>query len=209
MKVLAIGAHFDDLELGCGGALARHCLKGDRVVGFVATASGFIDANGKTVRDNASAKREAIEASKIIGYELLAGGFPTFNIEFGDELNTAMTKLIEEQKPDIVYTHWLHDIHHDHRNLALATLHAARHIPRVLMYRSNYYGSEEAFAENFFVDITETWETKEKAIKAYATEMSRTNYDWVEWLRMDAANQGRKMGTRYAESFQVVRWLER
>lgn len=208
MKVLAIGAHFDDLELGCGGALARHCLKEDRVVGFVATVSGFIDANGKIVRDDASAKREAMEASKIIGYDLLTGDFPTFNIEFNDVLNTRMTKLIGEQEPDLIYTHWTNDVHHDHRNLALSTLHAARHIPRILMYRSNFYGGNETFIENFFVDITATWDNKEKALKAYETEMRRTNYEWVDWLRMDAINQGRKIGKRYAEAFQAVRWME-
>ena len=67
MNVLAIGAHFDDLELGCGGALARHVLRKDRVTGFVATASGYSDAGGKAVRENEAAKAEAFEASKIIG----------------------------------------------------------------------------------------------------------------------------------------------
>ena len=41
MNVLAVGAHFDDLELGCGGSLARHVRKGDRVIGFVATTSDY------------------------------------------------------------------------------------------------------------------------------------------------------------------------
>jgi LmbE family N-acetylglucosaminyl deacetylase len=41
VNILAIGAHFDDVELGCGGALARHAKLGDRVYVFVATVSGY------------------------------------------------------------------------------------------------------------------------------------------------------------------------
>ena len=43
MNVLAIGAHFDDVELGCGGTIARHAMEGDNVDIFVATVSGFAD----------------------------------------------------------------------------------------------------------------------------------------------------------------------
>lgn len=44
MNILAIGAHFDDVELGCGGALAKHTSSGDQVTVYVATKSGY--ANG-------------------------------------------------------------------------------------------------------------------------------------------------------------------
>ena len=42
-KILAIGAHFDDIELGCGGTLAKHARAGDNVYAYVATLSGFSD----------------------------------------------------------------------------------------------------------------------------------------------------------------------
>ncbi len=45
MNILAIGAHFDDIELGCGGALAKHVVAGDRVFAYVATRSGFNTPN--------------------------------------------------------------------------------------------------------------------------------------------------------------------
>lgn len=50
MNVLAVGAHFDDLELGCGGSLARHVRKGDRVIGFVATTSDYGKLDGSELR---------------------------------------------------------------------------------------------------------------------------------------------------------------
>lgn len=124
MNVLAIGAHFDDLELGCGGALARHCQNGDKVIGFVATDSGFSNLEGIQLRKNETALQEAETASRVIGYDLMLGGIPTFYLEYGEQIHCKLLKLIEENHIEMIYTHWVHDVHHDHRNLALATLHA-------------------------------------------------------------------------------------
>lgn len=206
MNVLAIGAHFDDLELGCGGALARHCQNGDKVIGFVATDSGFANAKGKQLRESKAALGEARTASEIIGYDLEEGEFSTFYLEYGEALHAKLIGLIETNAIDTIYTHWVHDVHHDHRNLALATLHAARHVNRLLMYRSNWYTAEKEFSENFFVDITETWEVKERAIRAYHSEMDRTGERWITYFKQEAINNGLKIGTKYAEAFQVVRW---
>lgn len=206
MNVLAIGAHFDDLELGCGGALARHCQNGDKVIGFVATDSGFSNLEGIQLRKNETALQEAETASRVIGYDLMLGGIPTFYLEYGEQIHCKLLKLIEENHIEMIYTHWVHDVHHDHRNLALATLHAARHVNRILMYRSNWYGSEKEFYKNFFVDITETWVAKEKAIRAYQSEMDRTGEAWLTYFKQEAVNNGLKIGTAYAEAFQVVRW---
>lgn len=206
MNVLAIGAHFDDLELGCGGALAKHCQNGDKVIGFVATDSGFSNLEGVQLRKNEIALMEAETASRIIGYELVLGGISTFYLEYGEQIHCKLLKLIEENHIEMIYTHWVYDVHHDHRNLALATLHVARHVNRILMYRSNWYSSEKEFCENFFIDITETWAAKEKAIRAYQSEMDRTGEAWLTYFKQEAVNNGLKIGTAYAEVFQVVRW---
>lgn len=207
MNILAIGAHFDDLELGCGGALARHSKNGDKVIGFIATDSGFSNTDGIQLRNSENALQEAKVASRIVGYDLFLGGFPTFQLEYGEQIHSRLIKLIEEKHIDIIYTHWINDVHHDHRNLSLATLHASRHVNRVLMYRSNWYISETDFHENFYVDITDTWAIKEKAIKAYQSEMKRIGEKWITYLRQEAINNGLKIGVKYAEAFQVVKWL--
>ncbi len=67
MNILAIGAHFDDVELGCGGALARHAQQGDNVYVFVATASGFANQYNQEVRSSESALAEARNAMEILG----------------------------------------------------------------------------------------------------------------------------------------------
>ncbi len=69
MNILALGAHFDDIELGCGGAMAKHIAKGDRVYAYVATVSGFIGPNNNIVRTNETALAEGRDAMSILGVE--------------------------------------------------------------------------------------------------------------------------------------------
>lgn len=207
MNVLAIGAHFDDIELGCGGALAKHVRDGDKVLVFIATSSEFSNQAGDVLRKSSVALAEAESASRQIGYQLLMGDIPTFHLEYGEEVHAKLLKIIEENRIDLIYTHWTHDVHHDHRNLALSTLHVARHVNRLLMYRSNWYVSESEFIENFYVDITETWDIKENAIKAYESEMQRVGESWITYFKQEAINNGLKMGVKYAEAFQVVKWI--
>lgn len=207
MNVLAIGAHFDDIELGCGGAIAKHVQQGDHVIGFVATNSQYGDRKGVILRESDIAIQEGRQASQLIGYQLLLGNIPTFYLEYGEEINVQLIRIIEENKIDLIYTHWIHDAHHDHRNLALATLHIARHINKILMYRSNWYISEKEFQENFYVDITQTWEIKKQAIMAYKSEYMRVGDRWIEYFRREAKNNGLKVGVAYAEAFQIVKWM--
>lgn len=207
MNVLAIGAHFDDVELGCGGALAKHIENGDKVIIFTATSSEFSNQQGEILRDREIASKEGIKAAEILGAELIVGDMNTFYLEYEEEVNAKLVKIIESKKIDLIYTHWDKDVHHDHRNLALATIHAAKHVNKILMYRSNWYLSEEIFRKDFFVDISQTWDKKEQAILAYESEIKRVGLKWIDYFKMDAKMNGLQMGVEYAEGFQLVRWI--
>jgi len=208
MNILAIGAHFDDVELGCGGALAKHAANGDTVYVFVATVSGFSNQNAQAVRSSEIALREAQDAMKLIGTkEMICGQFKTLDVEFVDELNVQILRIVQDKNIDLVYTHWTGDIHHDHQAVARASLHSCRHVPRLLMYRSNWYHSTQDFRGNFYVDITDFWSTKEQAIRAHVSEVERTGNKWISFFRNEAENAGQRIGVRHAEVFEVVKWL--
>lgn len=207
MNVLAVGAHFDDVELGCGGTLARHIAQGDRVWAFIATRSEITDPRQRTVRTAATAEEEGRRALALLGVTLVTGDLPTFGIEFNEELNRRLLPVIEEHAIDTVYTHWPGDAHHDHRALALATLHCARHVPRLAFYRSNWYDTGEPFAATLYSDITAHWARKEAALHAHASELERTDRQWLPYFRREAENAGRRVGVELAEAFAVVRWL--
>lgn len=207
MNVLAIGAHFDDIELGCGGALSKHVANNDNVYVYVATTSGYSNPQGAVVRKDSLALQEGIDAIKILGATLIQGHFPTLQIEFDDDLNMEIVGLVEKYQIDLVYTHWNGDIHHDHKAVAYASLHSCRHVPRLLMYRSNWYHSTFDFRENFYVDITEHWENKKKIIEAHESEITRSGRKWVDFFHNEAKNAGQRIGVKYAEVFELVKWI--
>jgi LmbE family N-acetylglucosaminyl deacetylase len=209
MNVLAIGAHFDDVELGCGGALAKHVAKGDKVVVYVATVSGFSNHRNSEVRSNDVAQAEGEAAMRALGIEhLICGSFKTLEVEFVDPLNIEILRIIEDHQIDMVYTHWIGDIHHDHQAVGRAALHSSRHVPRLLMYRSNWYHSPMEFRGNFYVDITATWEKKRDAILAHASEVERTGRKWISFFENEAENAGQRIGRHYAEVFEVLKWID-
>ena len=208
MNILAIGAHFDDVELGCSGSLAKRISEGDKVYVYVATDSGYFNYQNKEIRTSSKALGEAKNAMDILGVtELITGNFQTLNLEFTDSLNIQILEIIEKYKIDFVYTHWTGDIHHDHKALAKASLHSCRHVPNLLMYRSNWYHSDQNFNGNYYVDITDFWEIKEKAIRAHETEMKRTGESWISFFENEAENAGQRIGVKKAEVFQVIKLL--
>lgn len=209
MNVLAIGAHFDDVELGCGGVLAKRARQGDRVYVYIATVSGFANHYQKTVRSSKIAREEAERAMKILGVrEMICGRFKTLEVEFVDELNVELLRIVEEKKIELVFSHWPGDIHHDHKSVGKASIHSCRHVPRQLLYRSNWYHSTDDFRGNFYADITDTWELKQRAIEAHRSELQRTGRKWISFFRNEAENAGQRIGVKYAEVFEVLKWLE-
>lgn len=207
MNILAIGAHFDDIELGCGGTLAKHVANGDNVYAYVATKSGFTNHKNEEIRSNDIATKEGEHAMKILGVTLIKGNFNTLEIEFTDDLNLEIIKIVEEKNIELVYSHWIGDIHHDHQAVAKASLHSCRHVPRQLMYRSNWYHSNLEFKGNFYVDISSYWEQKKSSIEAHQSEMFRTEKKWIEFFLNEAKNAGQKIGVDKAEVFEVIKWL--
>jgi LmbE family N-acetylglucosaminyl deacetylase len=207
MNILAIGAHFDDIELGCGGALAKHVASGDNVYAYVATKSGFTSHQNIEVRSDDIATLEGENAMKVLGVELIKGSFNTLEVEFTDKLNLEIIKIVENKNIDTVYSHWMGDIHHDHQAVARASLHSSRHVPRQLMYRSNWYHSNIDFKGNFYIDISDFWELKKKSIETHVSEMDRTGSKWIEFFDNEAKNAGQRIGVKRAELYEIVKWL--
>jgi len=206
MNILAIGAHFDDVELGCGGSLLYWKEKGHDITIFIATLSGYHDSLGNIVRSNDVALAEGNQAAKFLGANLITGNFHTFELQFAEPLNQKLITVINQVKPDLVLTHWVGDIHHDHRELGLATLHCCRHVPKLLTYCSNWYESNQRFDPRLFVDISCYFDQKIELIKIYQSENLRTNRVWIDYVSSQARLIGLKSGTQYSEGFEIVRW---
>ena len=207
MNILGVGAHYDDLELGCSGTLIKHVQRGDRVTMLVISDSAYRNPNGEVVRNAEMAFSEGTQAAEIIGAELVCLNCETLKISNDDKLARELLNYIEDFQIDTIYSHWVHDIHRDHQHAANATIMAGRHVPRVLMYRSNYYDSHEPFRGNFYSDISDVIEKKIDVIGAHKSELERVRYKWLEFFRKQNANHGQIIGVDFAECFEIVRYL--
>jgi N-acetylglucosamine malate deacetylase 1 len=207
MKILAIGAHFDDVELGCGGSLLAWSDQGCDLTIFVAARSGYSDPLGNVIRSDRIARDEGLQAAQLLGARIIEGDFPHFEVDFTEALTGMLLRAKSEVQPDLVLTHWSGDVHHDHRSLGLATLHCFRHTPRVLLYRSNWYDGTSSFNARFFVDISGTLERKLQLVSCFVSENDRTTGRWMKYVKAQAVMHGLRAGVAYAEAFQVVRWL--
>ena len=204
MNVLAIGGHYDDVEIGCGGALAKHIADGDRVIVHVVTHSDYTDYEGNVVRDRATALREGEAAAKVIGYELIPGVFETKKVQFDHGLVEHINIIIDRYDVDLIYTHWDPDVHQDHQAIGRATLAAGRRVNRLLMYRSNMYMNTTHFCGNFFVDITDYMDVKIRSILAHENEVKKFGSGWLDFWKHEARNNGQRIGVPYAECFQLA-----
>jgi LmbE family N-acetylglucosaminyl deacetylase len=206
-KILYIGSHLDDIEIGCGGTLIKNLKKKNYFL--ILTDSEYKNKN-KTIRTKESAEKsfKKIRSKiKINNFKILNN--KTNNLLVNDDLVLSIRNYIDRVKPDLIFTHWTGDAHHDHRAAGLATLSAARHIKNIMMYRSNIYKTNVLFKANFFVDITKEYKKKIQLIKIYSDEMKRTNYKWLKFLEYQNKIDGFKNNTQYCEGFEIVRFFQK
>src|SRR5690349_17955601 len=135
MKYLAVGAHLDDIELACGGTLARAAGRGHAVRMVVLSGSEYSNYKGQVLRTKAQALREGKQAAKILGVtDLVVLDNPTKDIPYHSTVVEQIEREIDDFRPDIIFTHWTFDTHQAHQGVALSTISAARRHPTVLMY---------------------------------------------------------------------------
>ena len=208
MRILAIGAHADDIELGLGGTLSKYAASGNEVHSLLVTHSAYSDFTGKVLRSSEVALQEAKNAAVVLGIsDVQCLGYETKKVTYTVDLIEDINRQIDRIRPDIIYTHWDGDINQDHSAIAQATIVAGRNAPRILMYRSNWYKSYKHFENSIYVDISEHIDQKIKSIEAHVTEVSRRGSGWVEFFKSHCMINGQEVGVKYAESFQPVKWL--
>jgi LmbE family N-acetylglucosaminyl deacetylase len=195
-KVLAFGAHPDDLEIGAGGMLARLARQGAQVVAAVVSVPSLLPQRIE----------EAIAGAKLLGVKLVILNKTACRVEDipMHSLVAQFDGIVADVKPDVVVTHSHQDMHWDHGLVNRATVSALRRWPcDLLAYISSYeMNAQTKSLGQCFVDITETIETKLAAIALHVSQLQ--NMD-IESSRDLARAMGRLAGVQYAESFEVLR----
>jgi LmbE family N-acetylglucosaminyl deacetylase len=128
VNILAIGAHPDDIELGCGGLLVKAAKNGHNVYMYTLT-------RGEASGDPHRRTNELINSAKVIGAKKLwIDNFPDTHLSVSSDLINHIERIILKTGADLVLTHSMCDIHHDHRASATATVEAGRFASNILSY---------------------------------------------------------------------------
>ncbi|HEX7052840.1 MAG TPA: PIG-L family deacetylase [Burkholderiales bacterium] len=199
--VLALGAHPDDAELGIGGTLARLRRGGARVVLAVVSVPG----------DYALRRREAQRAADILGAELrVLIDSPGKRIE--DLRQCDLVALVDREVKDLapaaLLAHGPGEVHRDHVMVHEAACAAQRlRYFDFFTYRPNFCRPMPlAFQPRAYVDISDTIDTKMRAIEAHASQFSARGIQ-TDLFRDVARLAGRMVGVQYAEGLDVARML--
>lgn len=206
MKILAIGAHFDDVEIGCGGAMLKYRKKGHDTHLVVVTDSEYTNHDGRLVRSAPVALYEGTRSAKALGVQsFITMGHKSKEVVCNRMLIESLNSIMDSIRPDIIFTHWHGDLHEDHYEIARASLVAARHYPTVLMYRSNWYHTNLDFSGRVHLDITSVIDQKSDLMRLHETEYARRGEAWVDFMRSRAREAGLRVGVPYAEEYEVFK----
>ncbi len=200
MNILAIGAHPDDIEIGCGGTLAAHAEAGDRVL-MVTMTAGEMGGASASVR-----LMEFSEAARVIGAGTVCLGYKDTEVPSGHEPVRKLDEVIAAFRPDRAYIPFCREIHQDHVRTSEAALAACRNVPQVLMYEGPSTYTD--FIVNYFVDISRTLGKKMQAIRCHASQGEK------EILKIDSIQslnrfRGYQARAQYAEGFSTFRFIEK
>jgi len=196
-RVLAFGAHPDDLEVGAGGLLSRLSQEGAEVTMAVVS----IPNNVEVRRKEAHAGADVIDANLFILFEEKPCRVEDIPMH---ELVRRMDQVVGDVRPDLVITHSAYDLHWDHGLVNRATVSALRRTPCDLLA---FLSSPEMNAQSraigqCFADITNTMDLKIDAIKAHASQIAKLD---LESSRDLARAMGRISGYQYAEAYEALR----
>jgi LmbE family N-acetylglucosaminyl deacetylase len=213
-NVLAIGAHSDDVEFGCGGTLIKHIDNGDKVY-ILIMSNGDIkhSVTGELIRTSEETHIESKCAADFMEADLIQLNFLDREVPFNFESITEIEKVINNYNIDIVYTHWGGDTHQDHINTLKSSLAAGRLVDNVFCYEqipvprvTNTYP-----VANYYVDITQYMDKKIEACKCHLTQIDKyikMDIDMIDGLSVLAKYRGNQIGRKYAEAFDILKMVE-
>jgi LmbE family N-acetylglucosaminyl deacetylase len=201
VNVLAIGAHPDDIEFGCGGTLTKYAQKGHAIHLFVASRGGR--GGDPHVRE-----REQEESAMILGARhVFWGDYEDTEIPLDRGLIARLEEVMQDIRPTMIFVNSPDDTHQDHRHLAQGATSATRYVPNFLFYEGP---STQNFAPNCYTDIAKVLDRKLAALEAHRSQVAKTNIEDLSILELavSSANfRGIQARVKYAEAFQSVRLL--
>jgi LmbE family N-acetylglucosaminyl deacetylase len=200
MKILAIGAHPDDIEIGCGGLLIKSVQAKKEVYIYFLTygEAGEVDAEQRG--------KEARESAKRIGaVNIFFNEFEDTRLTANGVLVDHIEKIVNRVQPDLILTHSKTDEHHDHRAVGLCTIEAARYYPKIWAYENPL---TKAFQPQVYVDISDVMTQKVELLSLYTTQKNKQylKKDAIYGLAQYRALQSR-LNANFVEAYQIIKCI--
>lgn len=227
LDILAIGAHPDDVELGCSATLAKEISRGKKV-GILDLTRGELGTRGSAeIRD-----AEAAKAAQILGVHHRENlGFRDGFFINDEEHQMAVIRMIRKYQPEIVLCNAVQDRHIDHSK-GSSLVSDACFLSGLIRIETKldgvsqsewrpkhvyHYIQWENLKPDFVVDVTGFVDQKTEAVKAYASQFYDpdskepvspiSSQNFLESISYRARDLGRLIGTDYAEGFTVERFV--
>ncbi len=225
MRVLAVGAHPDDLEILCGGTLVRFVREGHEVVMCHATRGdrgSYVHTSEEIARIRGD---EARRAAEICGAEYTALGIRDSEINAADvDQRRLVVDLVRDARPDLIITHHPGDYMSDHDEISKLVFDCSFHAtlplletgrPHHVLVTPIYYMETVmgvGFQPTEYVDVTETIDVKVAMLEAHESQLTwlrdHDGVDITEQMKTTTRFRGQQCGAGYAEGFvQCQRWL--
>jgi len=199
MNILAIGAHPDDIEIGCGGTLIKYAEHGHRVHLMVLT--GGEQGGRRNTR-----RKEQDASARIMGARgIFWGQYQDTKVSVDRRLIQQIERVINQIDPLFIFVHYGDDTHQDHRHLATCTVTATRYTRNVLFYEGP---TTQNFTPTVFVNIDAVLDKKLRTLRAHDSQVMKTNVEGMSILdvaRSSAHFRGIQGRVRNAEGFVPLR----
>jgi LmbE family N-acetylglucosaminyl deacetylase len=204
-NILILAPHTDDGEFGCGGTISKYSENNVRVIyaAFSAAEQSVLPHLPTKIL-----RKEVKSATAILG--IRADDCLVFDFEvrkFPENRQNILDKMIElnkEYEPDLVFLPSTYDTHQDHLTIAQEGFRAFK---KCSMLGYEVPWNNLTFKTQCFIELTEV-QLNKKIQSMYAYESQRhKNYASDEFIRSLAITRGVQIGKKYAETFEVIRWV--
>lgn len=203
--ILILAPHTDDGEFGCGGTIAKYIAEGVRAV-YVAFSAAEQSVLAHLPRDILRTEvRKATAALGIADEDCLVFDFEVRRFpELRQAILDKMIELSRRYQPDMVFLPSANDTHQDHQIIAQEGFRAFK---RTTMLGYEVPWNNLDFRTSCFVELTEEQlEKKTRSVQMYESQKHR-DYASPEFIKSLALTRGVQIGKKYAEAFEVVRWI--